>query len=53
MIKKAAAIVNAKNGSIDKKLSKVIIKASNEVISGKLKDHFPLKSLANGLWYSN
>ena len=48
MIKKAAAIVNAKDGSIDKKLSKVIIKASNEVISGKLKDHFPLKVWQTG-----
>ena len=43
MIKKAAAIVNAKNGSLDKKISKTIIRAANEVISGKLNDHFPLK----------
>merc|ERR1711981_959945 len=43
MIKKTAAIVNAKNGNIDKKLSKAIIKAANEIISGKLNDHFPLK----------
>ena len=42
MIKKAAAIVNTKNGNLDKELSKAIIKASNEVISGKLDDHFPL-----------
>ena len=42
MIKKAAAIINTKNGDIDKKLSKTIIKASNEVISGKLDEHFPL-----------
>ena len=48
MIKKAAAIVNAKNGSIDKKISKIIIKASNEVISGKLIDHFPLKVWQTG-----
>ena len=43
MIKKAAAIVNAKNKNLDKKISKAIIKAANEVISGKLNEHFPLK----------
>ena len=44
IIKKAAAIVNAKNGDLDKKINKniatAIIKASDDVISGKLKDHF-------------
>ena len=48
MIKKAAAIVNAKNGNLDKKISKTIIKAANEVISGKLNDHFPLKVWQTG-----
>ena len=48
MIKNAAAIVNAKNGNLDKKISKVIIKAANEVISGKLNDHFPLKVWQTG-----
>ena len=48
MIKKAAAIVNAKNGDIDKKISKAIIKASNEIISGKHKDNFPLKVWQTG-----
>ena len=48
MIKKAAAIVNAKNGDLDKRISKVIVKAANEVISGKLKDHFPLKVWQTG-----
>ena len=48
VIKKAAAIVHAKNGDIDKKLSRTIIKASNEVISGKLEDHFPLKVWQTG-----
>ena len=42
IIKKAAAIVNAKNGDLDKKISKTIVKAANEVISGKLINHFPL-----------
>ena len=48
MIKKAAAIVNTKNGILDKKISKAIIKAADEVISGKLNDHFPLKVWQTG-----
>ncbi len=48
MIKKAAAIVNTKNKNIEKKLSKAIISASNEVIAGKLNDHFPLKVWQTG-----
>ena len=48
MIKKAAAIVNGKNKSIDKRISKAIIKVANEVISGKLDDHFPLKVWQTG-----
>ena len=48
MIKKAAAIVHTKNKDIDKKLSRAIIKASNEIISGKLNDHFPLKVWQTG-----
>ena len=43
MIKRAAAIVNAKNGDLDKKISKIIVKVANEIISGKHKNHFPLK----------
>ena len=48
VIKKAAAIVNEKNGDIDKKISKAIIKAANEIIKGKHKDHFPLKVWQTG-----
>jgi len=48
MIKKAAAIVHQKNGDIDKKISRSIIKAANEVITGKLNDHFPLKVWQTG-----
>ena len=48
MIKKAAAIVNQKNGDIDKKISNAIIKAANEVILGKHMDHFPLKVWQTG-----
>ena len=36
IIKKAAAIVNGKNGDIEKRISNAIVKASNEIISGKL-----------------
>ena len=48
MIKKAAAIVHTKNGDMDKKISTAIIKAANEVISGKLNDQFPLKVWQTG-----
>ena len=48
IIKKAAAIVHEKNGQIEKKISRTIIKAANEIISGKLKDHFPLKVWQTG-----
>ncbi len=48
MIKKAAAIVNLKNKDLEPKISKAIIKAANEIISGKLKNHFPLKVFQTG-----
>ena len=48
IIKKAAAIVNAKNKDLDPKLSKFIIKAAEEVIKGKLDNHFPLKVWQTG-----
>ena len=48
IVKKAAAIVNSKNGDLDKKLSKYIVKAADEVIRGKLNDHFPLKVWQTG-----
>ena len=48
MIKKAAAIVHKKNGDMDKKISGAIVKAANEIISGKLNDHFPLKVWQTG-----
>ena len=48
MIKKAAAIVHTKNRDMDKKISRAIIKAANEVISGKHKTHFPLKVWQTG-----
>ena len=48
IIKKSAAIVHLKNKKIDKKIVKAIIKASDEIISGKLKEHFPLKVWQTG-----
>ena len=48
IIKKAAAIVNKKNGDLDKKISKYIVKAADEVIKGKLDKHFPLKVWQTG-----
>ena len=43
IIKKAAAIVHRKEKQIVPKISNAIVKASNEVIGGKLDEHFPLK----------
>ncbi len=48
IVKKAAAIVNTKNKDLDKKLSKYIVKASDEIIKGKLDEHFPLKVWQTG-----
>ena len=48
IIKKAAAIVNAKNKDLDPKISKYIIKAADEVIKGKHDEHFPLKVWQTG-----
>jgi len=48
IIKKAAAIVNAKNKDLNPKLCKHIIKAAEEVIKGKHDEHFPLKVWQTG-----
>ena len=48
IVKKAAAIIHAKEKQISPNISKAIIKASNEVIAGKLDDHFPLKVWQTG-----
>ncbi len=48
IIKKAAAGVHGKKKQISPQISKAIIKASNEVISGKLDEHFPLKVWQTG-----
>ena len=48
IIKKAAAIVHRKEKQMIPKISKAIVKASNEIINGKLNDHFPLKVWQTG-----
>tara|TARA_B100000886_G_scaffold261713_1_gene186477 strand:- start:424 stop:1812 length:1389 start_codon:yes stop_codon:yes gene_type:complete len=48
IIKKAAAIVNAKNKDLEPKISRYIIKAADEIIKGKHDNHFPLKVWQTG-----
>ena len=48
IIKRSAAIVHQKDGLISSKISRAIIKASNEVISGKMSQNFPLKVWQTG-----
>ncbi len=48
IIKKSAAIVHKKDKIIEKKIANAIIKASKEVIAGKLDDNFPLKVWQTG-----
>ena len=48
IVKKSAAIVNEKFKDLDPKISKIIQKAADEVISGKLDEHFPLKVWQTG-----
>jgi fumarate hydratase class II len=42
VIKRAAAEVNHELGSLDARRTKAIVRAAQEVIDGKLDDHFPL-----------
>ncbi|ATQ42313.1 class II fumarate hydratase [Caulobacter mirabilis] len=42
IVKRAAAETNRDLGKLDAKLADAIIQAANEVIEGKLNDHFPL-----------
>jgi len=48
IIKRSAAIIHKKDGLIPGNISNSIIKASNEVISGKLENNFPLKVWQTG-----
>jgi len=42
ILKKAAALTNNELGLLDDKLTGLIVKAADEIIQGKLDDHFPL-----------
>ncbi len=48
IIKKSAAFVHKKENQIEDRIANAIIKASEDVISGKLNDHFPLKVWQTG-----
>ncbi len=42
VVKKASALANHKLGKLDKEKTDLIVRAADEVIEGKLLDHFPL-----------
>ncbi len=48
IIKKSAAIVHKNDKKINNKIANAIIKAANEIITGKLNNHFPLKVWQTG-----
>ena len=48
IIKRCSAIVHKNDGLISSKISRAIVKASNEVISGKMNENFPLKVWQTG-----
>src|SRR6201984_410219 len=48
ILKKAAALVNRDLGKISEEKSNLIVQAADEVISGKLNDHFPLRIWQTG-----
>ncbi|AZL16418.1 class II fumarate hydratase [Rickettsiales endosymbiont of Stachyamoeba lipophora] len=48
MVKKAAAIVNQEIAGLDANIAKYIIQAADEVIQGKLMEHFPLVIFQTG-----
>src|SRR5207249_11503333 len=43
ILKKAAALVNQDLGKLSAEKSRLITQAADEVVSGKLNDHFPLR----------
>ncbi len=42
ILKKAAALVNEASGALDPEIAALIVRAADEVIEGRLDDHFPL-----------
>src|SRR6195952_6167175 len=47
-LKKAAALVNQDLGKLDAEKTKLIVAAAEEVISGTLNEHFPLRIWQTG-----
>ncbi|MBV8363813.1 MAG: class II fumarate hydratase, partial [Candidatus Eremiobacteraeota bacterium] len=48
VLKKACALVNNELGKLDERKTDLIVAAADEVISGKLDDHFPLRVWQTG-----
>ena len=48
VVKKCSALYNMAKGKLDSKLGEAIVAASDEVIAGKLDDHFPLVVFQTG-----
>ena len=48
VLKKAAALVNQDLGKLPAEKTKLIVQAADEVIAGKLRDHFPLRIWQTG-----
>src|SRR4051812_33030399 len=48
ILKKAAALVNQNLGKLPEDKARLIVQAADEVISGKLNDHFPLRIWQTG-----
>jgi len=48
LVKKAAAEFNRERGSLDAKIADAIIRAAQEVVEGRLDDHFPLDIFQTG-----
>jgi fumarate hydratase class II len=48
ILKKAAAQANAELGVLDAAIAELIVRAADEVIAGKLDDHFPLRVWQTG-----
>jgi fumarate hydratase class II len=48
ILKKAAALVNMDLGVLEKEIGELVVKAADEVIDGKLNEHFPLRVWQTG-----
>ena len=47
-VKKAAATANMETGRLDKKIGELLVKAADEIISGKWMDQFPVDPIQGG-----